>query len=538
MALELELKSTDPTALTAQLGLGATSLMPPEQPMSLVAIVEGNPANSFETTVRIEGGGEEFAFAGNIIAADLAALSGNGNVRVKMTDFSALTENLGAGGIWVPAIEGTTRVDFGPERIRLNSIEATAAGEPFSGTLELTRSAEASAVTGEIAAGDFDPKGLLALLAGPAATISTGTGFWPDGPTAIGDAPRRTTGRIAVTAPAIFAADKVLVTDTAFDLTWDATGIRIRNFAGTIGGGRLTAELGVCCAGSTPLKTVTARISLTDVAFESLVPKPVGDAVSATVTASARIEGSGDSLLAAMQAMTAEGNYTLSDVSIAGFDPGAFGAIESLEAVLEMEPAAVTRLIVDRLDDSAFTAATVSGGFTIAGGVLRSPNLAIVGEGARLFGSTSLHLADLSLGGGFAMSPTKPSGPDGLLTEANAKIAADFSGTLPAPERTVNVAGVVDTIMIQALELEVARLEQIRAEDQARQREAAAERERVAAEAARLAAEEEARRAAEEEAARRAAEEAAAEAAAAEEGIEEGPIVLQPGFNLDPPPTF
>ncbi len=540
MALEVELSSDDPAALTAQLGLGAASFTPPDQPMSLVAVIEGNPANSFETTVRIDGGGEEFAFAGNIVAADLAALSGNGNLRVKMSDFSGLTENLGAGGIWVPPLEGSARVDFNPERIRLQSIEAVAGGEPFSGTLEWVRSDQAGTVTGEIAAGAFDPRGLLAVLAGPAATISSGTGFWPDGPTAIGEAPRRTTGRIAVTSPAIFVDDEMLVSDTSFDLTWDATGIRIRNFTGAIGGGTLTAELGVCCAGSSPLKTVTARVSLADVAFASLVPKPVADAIAARVTASARLEGSGDSLLGAIQAMTAEGSYTLTDVSIAGFDPGAFAAVDSLEAVLDMEPAAVAKLVIDRLDDSAFTSPTVSGGFTIAGGVLRSPNLAIEGEGARLFGSTSLRLADLSLGGGFVMSPTMPSGPDGLLTEANAQIAADFSGTLPAPERTINVAGVVDTMMIEALELEVVRLEQIRAEDQARQREAAAERERVAAEEAarRAAAEAETRRAAEEEEARRAAEEAAAEAVPEPEGAADQPIVLQPGFNLEPPASF
>jgi multidrug efflux pump subunit AcrA (membrane-fusion protein) len=200
--------------------------------------------------------------------------------------------------------------------------------------------------------------------------------------------------------------------------------------------------------------------------------------------------------------------------------------------VIEMDPEAVSRLIVDKLDDSAFKAPRVSGSFTIAGGVLRSPNLAIEGETARLFGSTTLRLADLSLGGGFVMSPTKPAGPDGMLTEANARIAANFAGTLPAPERSFDVAGVVDAIMIQALELELARLEQIRAEDETRRKGAAEER-------ARIAAEEAARREAEQEARRSAEEAAAAEAAqAAEAARQEQPIVLQPGFNLQPPANF
>jgi len=132
----------------------------------------------------------------------------------------------------------------------------------------------------------------------------------------------------------------------------------------------------------------------------------------------------------------------------------------------------------------------------------------------------------------------------GMLTEANAKIAANFGGTLVAPEVGFDVGGVVDPIMVEALEAEVARLERLQAEDEARAREAAAERERVAAEeAARLAAEEQARVQAEAaEAARLEAERVAAEAAEAaaqrqaEQAVQPQPrpqAPLQPGFNLN-----
>jgi hypothetical protein len=144
-----------------------------------------------------------------------------------------------------------------------------------------------------------------------------------------------------------------------------------------------------------------------------------------------------------------------------------------------------------------------------------------------------MRLADLGLSGGFAMTPTVPTGPDGLLTAANAKIDASFGGTLAAPQSTFDVAGVVDTIMVMAYEIEVARLEELRAQDEARAREAAAERARIAAEeAARIAAEEEAKRQAEEEAARLAAEEAVAPPPAEIAGPS-----LQPGFNLNLQPT-
>ncbi len=167
--------------------------------------------------------------------------------------------------------------------------------------------------------------------------------------------------------------------------------------------------------------------------------------------------------------------------------------------------------MVDGLDDAPFEAGSVSGSFTIAGGVIRSPNLAMQATGARLFGTASLSLRNLVVGGGFAMTPVGLDDPEGLVNAATAQIAANLGGTLVEPDRTFDVSGMVDAMKAKALEVEVARLEKLRAEDEARQKAAAEERARIAAEEARKRAEEEARLKAEAEA-RRAAE-AEAEAA-------------------------
>ena len=527
MALRLDLRSDDPAALTAQLGLGATSLLPENAPMHAIAVIEGTAANSFETTVRVEGAGESLAFSGNVIATNPTALSGNGNLVVTLSDLTALADWAGMGGISLPGMEGRGRLDFEEGRVRLAEISGTSGGEDFSGQLEWARSGGRSEVTGELKVGRFEPRAMLSLLAGPAATISTeAAGFWPDGPLSLGEGARTTAGRISVAAAGSSVGGRDIATDIEFDLAWDETSTRIRDFSATVGDGRVTAELAVCCAGPLPQKQLTGRFAIEDVALSSLVPDVVADAVGAEVDAAVRFEGTGDSLLAAVSVLTGEGSYTLSDVTVRGFDPAAFGAITSLEAVLEMEPTAVTQLVIDRLDDGPFEAPSVSGEFTIAGGVLRSPNLGIAGDAARLFGTVNLRLADLGLSGGFAMSPTTSAGPEGLLTEANARIAANFGGTLFEPETAFDVAGMVDAIMVRALEIEVARLEEIRAEEEARRRAAEQERARLAAE------EEAARKAAEEEAARKAAEEAARRAAEQEA---EQPPVLQPGFNLEGP---
>src|SRR5690606_4710712 len=147
-----------------------------------------------------------------------------------------------------------------------------------------------------------------------------------------------------------------------------------------------SAELSVCCSGPLPQKQVNGRLTLDGVRFDAIVPAAIAGAIGARVDAAARFSATGNSLESVVAAMAAEGSYTLADLSIAGLDPGAFDAIDSFEAVLDMEPASVSALVTDRLDDATFTADSVTGEFTVAAGVLRSPNVAIEGAAARLFG--------------------------------------------------------------------------------------------------------------------------------------------------------
>ena len=142
-----------------------------------------------------------------------------------------------------------------------------------------------------------------------------------------------------------------------------------------------------------------------------------------------------------------------------------------------------------------------------------------------MFGSGSLRLADLAIAGDYTLTPTSIT-PAALVDAGSARVVARLGGTLWAPERTFDVSGLVDAIMVKAYEAEVARLEKLRAEDEARKLAEEAEKERLAAEeAAKKAAEEAAaKKAAEDEAARKAAEEAAAKKAAEDAAAQEEAI--------------
>ena len=529
MSFNLDLRSDDAAAMTAQLGLGELSLTPAGEPMHAVAIVDGDPSSSLEATLRVEGGADSIGFAGNLVVSDPERLTGNGTVKVALSDFAALTDSLGAGGIDVPAIAGSAHVEFiGASSLLLNDIAASSGGQPIGGSLSLSEIAGRRTVSGQLSIGSFDPSGLVAVLLGRQALIPSAGSTWPDGPFAAGYQPRTTTGRVAITAPAIVVGDTTVVTDARFDLDWDETNARIRQFAGTIGGGQMTLDAGVCCAGPLPDKQVTGRMTLSGVALDAIVPAKVADALGGTIDGAAQFDATGGDLQTLLGGMTGQGSYTLKDFRIERFDGNAFASAAALENVLEGDALVLTASLVDKLDDAPFVAKPVSGSFTIAGGVIRSPNLAIEGDTARLFGSTSLSLKDLAVGGGFVMSPTTVSAPGSLINEATAQIAANLGGTLAEPQRTFDASGMIDAMKARALELEVARLEKLRAEDEARQKAAAEERARVAAEEARKReAEEAARKAAEEAAARQRAEEAAARRAE-EQRQQQQPPVLGP----------
>jgi hypothetical protein len=300
--------------------------------------------------------------------------------------------------------------------------------------------------------------------------------------------------------------------DAKFGLDWDAQSISLRNLNGTSDGGTLSLDAKVCCSNpALPAKQITGRLTLNDVPLDVVAPGAIAAGLDGKLTASAAFDGTGETMAAAVRAMTGTGSYTISAFSAEKFDPQAFNSLGALTDIVDMTPEALTVAISEQLAKGPFASNMFTGSFTIAGGMLRSPNLAIAGSGARIFGGGNLQLADLTLNARYAMSPTVLADPQSFVDPTTAEVAAVVTGPVWAPVASYDVASLVDGMKIKASEIELARLEQLRIEDEARQKAAAEERVRVAAEQA---AADAAKKAAEEEAARKAAAEAAARAAA------------------------
>ncbi|MBN9315988.1 MAG: AsmA family protein [Devosia sp.] len=531
--VRLDLKSNDTAAMTAQLGFGTAAVFIDGVPLHLVGVVDGNVANSLEATMLLEGGGDALGFSGNMVVTNPDAFSGKGTVKAKFADASGLVAWLGAGGISLPALSASGTLTFdGTQAVAVSDITGTSGEQSFKGKLNLSQRGTNRSITGTLDLGKVEVGALMRTLLGPASQLP-GPGAWPDGPLATGDVARSTVGRIGVTASGLEVAGAEVATDLHFDLDWDATNTRLRNAGASIGQGSASLELSVCCAGPLSDKQVSGRIALAGVPLDRIVPTAVAAALEGTIDASGRFDGTGDSIAGVLGAMTGEGTYSVSGLRIERFDPQAPSTIAAVEDLLAMQPEQLTALIEERLEDGPFASPKVAGSFTIAGGVLRSPNVPMEGDGGQLFGSGSIRLVDLGIGGDYTLTPTSIT-PAALVDAGSARVVARLGGTLVAPERTFDVSGLVDAIMVKAYEAEVARLEKLRAEDEARKQAEEAEKARLAAEAAavkaaddaaairaadeaaaeKLAAEEAAKKAAEAEAAKKAADEAAAKKAA------------------------
>lgn len=494
----LDLTSESPQLMTRQLGLGDVPVLDPKTPLHLNVAIDGVPANSYATHVALDGGDDSLVFDGNVVPGDFTRISGNGTLIAALSDPSVLVGLLGGEGVYVPALKGTAKLRFdGLDSVGLSEI---AAGD-VTGTLAMTHRGAVPSFSGALHLPTFDPLALWPALAGPASTIGE-AGIWPSGPVDIGAIARSSEGRIDVAVDNLTHAGGLTLSNAQFGFDWDAQNVHLRNLVGTVGGGTATLDATLCCANSSASKELNGRATLDGVDLAAVLPGAIGTVLSGKISGSAAFDGSGTSLAEMVAASSGSGSYNLANLSIAGFAPTVFAQAATVPDLIDVTPEDLTQTVTTQLAAGPFTAPAATGTFTLVGGTLRSPNLAIAGDGAQIFGGVSLALPTLGLDGRYAMTSTGADAPT-AFDPAVADVAAAISGTLPAPVVTFDVSALVDNLKITASEAELAILEQRRAEAEARAKAEAEEKAKKDAEAAAAAA---AKKAADDEAARKAAE--------------------------------
>lgn len=502
------LESTDIAGLTRQIGFGDAALFGGEGSMLVNVSLEGAPSNSLAASLTASLGDESVSFSGDLLSLENGEIQGTGVLDIALAEAGGLAQLVGASGMTLPAAQGRAQLHFEGGRLaRLTEIAGRSGDTGFSGELSLSRGGSLAVVAGDIAVDLVSVEGLAATLFGPAALVQ-GSEIWPEGPISLGEETRKSRGTVNVSAGALAAGEVERLGKTSFELSWDETRTRLARLEAVADLGTLNLDIAVCCAGPLVDKTVSGRLSLTATPIDVVATPAIADMLDGVLDGGVQFDGTGASLAEVMASLAGEGNLTLTDLVVDQMSPEVYRTVAGLEDVLTMEPDAMGAIMALALGQGPFTAPTATGAFSIAGGVVRLANFIVDGTGARLAGDLNVALARLGLGGSFVMTPRDFTDDSGLVGPDTSRVITRLAGTLLAPVVTLDLDEMIAAVLVRANELEVDRLEVLRAEDAERQRAAAEERNRLIEEQRRRAAEEAARVAAE-EAARLAAEEEA-----------------------------
>ena len=469
---EVTLQSGQVLAFADQFGLGPVALVPDDGAITVSLIADGTLSNSLETDLSIEGSGDKLRFFGNAVVNDLDLLRGKGKLEFALSDMAPMAQALGAEAIGYGPVSGTADLSFtNGSMLNLTNLNAEADGILLSGDIGRSLEGGNMLYTGALRASAVELGMLAGLAGGPASLVSLGA-FWPDGPFAFADDGRHSRGRVRVETPFMRLNGRDVASDAGFDLAWDETNVRIRGLNAQIGGGTLGLEMGLCCSSAVSDRQMSGRLTLKNVDVDAVMPKKVGAVLGGKLEGGLTFTATGDSYAAMLGNLTGEGSFGLAGFSISGFDPAAFERVAN-ENILELQPDELTDIVRKALADGAFKSPQVGGVFSVAGGVVRIANLAAEGEIARLFGGGSLDLDDLALEGNWTLTPTA------VGASGTSQVTALLSGTLLEPDYQLDLAQMIDAVKVRAYELEVDRLEKLRAEQEKRSREAAETRARL-----------------------------------------------------------
>lgn len=515
--VKLDVQGADALIFGMPLGLG-TPTADGEAPMRIVGQIKGNAASSLETTLLLSSGEDSLGFSGHLSVTDPKRWNGRGTLKARLSDPAPLVEAAGLGGLSLPALAAEGTLDFeGTNSIRIGGLSGTSGTSAFSGDLGYRQATTGASLSGAVAIDRLDISDATRLLAGSAAVIGDGDSVWPTGPLSFGAAQRGLGGSVEVAVSQLFAGKRELARSVKATLGWTASETTLGRIEAALGDGTLSGDVTLCCAGAATTGQLGARLSLDRVPLDHLLPAGTAAGIEGKVNGVLQVDGVGGSIEEILRALGGEGSFSVTGLSIAGLSPSALGALDGVTDLVDADANVLGQRVEAALATAPFVSESVSGALSIAAGTARSPNLSILAADGALFGTMALSLADLGLSGSFDLTRGAVATPaaNGTVPPTGG-VTIGLAGTLLAPERTVDATRLVDAAMMQAFEAEVARLEKLRAEEEARRKaaeeEAArieAENQRKAEEAARLAAEEAARKAAEEELARRAAEEAA-----------------------------
>lgn len=465
----LDVSSPDAFALIGQLGLPALPIDTEGPGTLLVSLASDgitDPRLRFafdglETSLRLDGG-----LIGDP-QTGVSGLTGTGSIFVGNVAQSGLLAGMALPGLFEP-ISASAGFDVAYSHERQEAVLSALTGEfaevPLAGQVAVSRDPLGMHVDADLDVDRLDLRGLLGGFIGPGSFDLGFSELWPESPLVFNPMPVKLDLQIAT--PRMTIWDDVTVLGAQLALQAHEGEVVLDQLGGQLYGGALDGRLVMRDADRGTI--ATGRLALQDFDLGQLAWERSGQAVmQGAFTTSLSFETSGGSMSSLMSALTGDGTFALSEVTVSGLGLDGFSRVlQASDAGLLGEEDDIEGAFSDALSAGSMRIETADNPISLVGGVARASNLYIEGQSTALRGGLTLDLSTGLVDADFSYSAIE--GPGDVESMPN--VGLSFAGPLAAPERLLDVSQISSFLNVRQLELEIRRVETLNAEILERER--------------------------------------------------------------------
>jgi uncharacterized protein involved in outer membrane biogenesis len=366
-----------------------------------------------------------------------------------------------AAPLWPQAPQGRklpvtlkTHLTASPDKLNLEEIAGSIEGSPIRGRLGIVMN-DVPQVEGRLESEELFVPALLALASGlPSPAVDMGSRE-PFDLRTFG----KLTGRIEFGSVRAGLTPSLKARRLRGFVRLGKDEIAFEHVEGDLAGGRVEAELALRRDGA-GLAT-HGRIALADAEASDLLPGTDKAPVSGRLTLQVEADGAGYSPTTLMGSLRGTGTISIERARLRGLDPKAFeAAVSAADRGVAIDAARVSETVLPALAGGELAIARADGALTIAAGQVRASSIIAHGEGADLTLNGTLDLAGRDLDAGLVLAGPASGGAPGT---ARPELLVVLQGSVAAPQRTVDVSGLVSWLMLRSLDRETRRMEAVEA---------------------------------------------------------------------------
>lgn len=465
----LDVTSPDAFALIGQLGLPALPIDTDGGGNLLVSLASDgitDPRVRFafdglETSLRLDAG-----LAGDA-ETGVTGLAGTGSIFVGNVAQTGFLAGMALPGLFDPISASAgfdVTYDHDAQEAVLSAFTGEFADVPLAGQVIVSRDPLGMHIDAELEADRLDLRGVLAGFVGPGTFDLGFSNLWPEGPLAFNPVPVNLD--LQLSAPRMVIWDNVTAFGAQLSLQAREGEVVLDQIGGQLYGGTLDGRLVMRDADRGTI--ATGRLALSDLDLGQLAWERSGQAVmQGAFSTSLSFETSGGSMSSLMSALTGDGTFALSDVTVSGLGLDGFSRIlQASDAGLLGEEDDIESAFSDAMSAGTMRIAAADSPISMVGGVARASNLYIEGQSTALRGGLTLDFSTGLVDANFSYSAIE--GPGDVESMPN--VGLSFVGPLAAPERMLDVSQIDGFLNVRQLELEIRRVETLNAEILERER--------------------------------------------------------------------